>query len=114
MSSRPSIGTMFLNAVSELKYATRALQQRPSYTLVASLTLALGIGANVAIFTVLNGVLLKPLPFPGSERIVEVRHHAPGLNMAEMQSSPGMVVQYRKNARSLTPMAGRGIGCVTC
>ena len=106
MSSRPSLGTMFLNAVSELRHATRALLQRPSYTLVAALTLALGIGANVAIFTVLNGVLLKPLSFPDSERIVEVRHHAPGLNMAEMQSSPGMVVQYRKNARSLTPMAG--------
>ncbi|MGE0862910.1 MAG: ABC transporter permease [Vicinamibacterales bacterium] len=97
---------MLLNAASELKYATRALLQRPAYTLMAALTLALGIGANVAIFTVLNGVLLRPLPFPDSGRIVEVHHHAPGLNMAEMQSSPGLIVHYRKNARSLTPMAG--------
>ena len=76
------------------------------YAGVAALTLALGIGANVAIFTVLNGMLLRPLAFPDGDRIVEVRHHAPGLNMANIEGSPGLILRYRDASRTLTRMAG--------
>jgi len=58
--------------MTNLKFAFRQLLKNPSFTLVAVLTLALGIGANTAMFSVVNGVLLKPLPFAESERLVRL------------------------------------------
>ena len=67
--------------------------------------LALGIAANVAIFTVVHAVLLQPLPYPDADRIVTVRHNAPGLALPELEISPGLVELYRDSARTLTRMA---------
>jgi len=62
----------------DIQYATRRLLKAPGFTAVAVVTLALGIGANSAIFSVVNGVLLKPLPFPESERLVGMYHVSEG------------------------------------
>jgi putative ABC transport system permease protein len=59
--------------MNDLKYAFRTLVKSPAFTLVAIVTLALGIGASTAIFSVLDAVLLRPLPYPNQERIVELR-----------------------------------------
>jgi hypothetical protein len=74
--------------VRELGHAPRAPATRPGFAAVAVFTPALGIGATVAIFTVVNSVLLRPLSFPDSEQIVTVRHHAPGIGLPELHASP--------------------------
>lgn len=73
--------------ITDLKYAFRTLAKSPGFTLVAILTLGLGIGASTAIFSVLDAVLLRPLPYPSQERIVELREldeTGRGMSFAEL------------------------------
>ena len=74
-----------------LQHIFRRLGRAPMFTSVALVTLALGIGANTAIFSVVNGVLIKPLAYPQSEQLVGVWHLAPGVNIpGNMNCSPAM------------------------
>ena len=78
------MGQLIETAWRDVRFGVRALVHSPVFTVVTVLSLALGIGANTAIFSVVNGLLLRPLPFPESERIVDVWHTPP------QQSFPGL------------------------
>ena len=65
----------------DVRTAVRGLVRKPFFTALAGVTLAVGIGANTAIFTVVDGVLINPLPFPDAHRLVSYNHEAPGLGV---------------------------------
>jgi predicted permease len=83
----------------DLRHAARVLQRTPGFTVVAVLTLALGIGATAALFSVVYGVLLKPLPFHEPERLVGLYHRGPGVNLPVMNQGPGTYFTYVDNQR---------------
>ncbi|MBZ5676870.1 MAG: ABC transporter permease [Acidobacteriia bacterium] len=81
-----------------LQHVFRRFGMAPTFTAIALVTLALGIGANTAIFSVINGVLIKPLPFPQAQDLVSVAHLAPGVPSigGTLTCSPTMYFTYRE------------------
>jgi putative ABC transport system permease protein len=89
----------------DLRYAFRLLRKSPGFTIVAVLTLALGIGANTAVFSVVNTVLLRPLPYPESERLVKIWSTNPNTNRWGMWTAYPRFVDWRRHTTVFEEMA---------
>ena len=83
----------------QLRYVVRKLVHSPLFTGVALVTLAIAIGANTAVFSVVNAVVIKPLPFEDADRLVGLWHTAPGLNFDLVNQSPALHFTYREEGR---------------
>src|SRR5580658_9140315 len=86
--------------VRDIHYGLRQLRRNRSFTAVATLTLALGIGGTTAIFSVINGVLIQPLPYSHPARLVEVGLDLPGINQFNWPLSPAEYVTFREQSRT--------------
>jgi predicted permease len=84
-----------------MRHVLRRLIKMPLFTTVAVATLAIGIGANAAIFSVVRGVLLKPLPFPDADQLIAVDHSALGINLKNTGAAPFLYFTYRADTRTL-------------
>ena len=82
----------------DLRYGLRRVVSAPGFTAIATLTLALGIGANVAIFTVVNAVLIRPLPFPNPDRLVRIAADARATNGRNIGLSQPELLDLRDRA----------------
>ena len=89
----------------DLRYALRMLRRSPVSTFIIIASLAIGIGANTAIFSVVNGVLLKPLPYPNPDRLAVLWLRSPGINIPEDWPSPGQYIDVRNENRSFQEMS---------
>ena len=97
---------------TDLLYALRTLAKSPAYAAVTILTLALGIGANTAIFSVVNGVMLKPLPYPGSERLLFITSTFPALGFDRFWVSVPEWAEFKERNRSFSGVGGYREGSV--
>jgi len=91
--------------IRDTKLAVRTLRRNPAFAGVAVLTLGIGLGAVTGIFSIINRVLLQPLPYTDADRLVEVRHRAPGLGLNETGLSLGTFFHYRTHSRMLEGLA---------
>jgi putative ABC transport system permease protein len=94
---------MLENLLQDIRYGIRSLSKNPGFTAVAVLTLALGIGANTAIFSVVENLLLRPLPYPQPERLVEIANtYLPQIPKAGL--SPGDYADWKRQNASFSEM----------
>ena len=84
-----------------LRHAWRSLRRTPAFTVTVVLTLVIGIGAAVAIFAVVNGVLLRPLPYGDPERLVGTWHALPGVNISKANQTSGTYFTYQRFAQTI-------------
>jgi predicted permease len=82
-----------------VRYGARSLIRSPGFTMAAALTLAIGIGASTAVFTLVDAILIRPLPYADADRLVSIRHVAPGLDLADAGLSDGTYLHYQARNR---------------
>jgi predicted permease len=113
-SSRGGTGRSLpmLTLLTDARYAARMLARQPLFTLAAVVTLALGIGANTMIFSMVHAFLLKPLPYPEPDRLVMVWAENPSRDWTRMDASPADAWDFRSRARSFEDLALVGLSSV--
>ncbi len=89
----------------DLRFGARMLFKQPGFTTIAALTLGLGIGANITIFSVVNAVLLRPLPYPDSDRLIYIWSAAPKQNISERASAYANISEWRAQNTSFEDLA---------
>ena len=109
LSDRPSHGwakrkTTMADLLNDFRYGIRRLLRSPGFSLVVILTLALGIGANTTIFSIVNSLLLQPLPYPEPEQLVTLNHVYPSQDLVVGVSPPGFR-DYRDRTQSFASVA---------
>jgi predicted permease len=91
--------------LQQLKQVLRRLRLSPLFTTITLITLAAGIGANTLVFSVIEGVLLKPLPYPEANRLVGVWHTAPGIQIKDLNMAPSHYFVYREQGQTFQDIA---------
>jgi putative ABC transport system permease protein len=91
--------------VRDVRYGVRTLLRTPGFAAIAILVMALGIGANVALFTIVRSVLLKPLPFEDPDRVVRLYEQSPDDKFPYNDSAGGVFAEWKKQSRSFTDLA---------
>ncbi len=102
-----------LTILSSVRSLFRGFRSSPGFLAVVLFTLAVGIGATAAIFTVVNAILIRPLPYPEPERLVEVWNRAPGMHLDQFEHSEGSYLVYRRHNHVLEDLGIYGRGSVT-
>src|ERR1700733_2508231 len=91
--------------LSDIRYALRGFRRAPLFAIVAVLSLAIGIGANSAIFSVVNALLLRPLPYPDPDRLAVLWLRSPGINILQDLPSPDEYIDVQNENRSFEEMS---------
>jgi hypothetical protein len=94
-----------LITMAEYRFAARRLRRAPGFSAATILVLALGVGATTAVFSLVNGVLLQPLPYPESHRLVRLTHTATVANLTTLEQSDGTVMLYQRDAKAFDGIA---------
>ncbi|MBV9502927.1 MAG: ABC transporter permease [Acidobacteriaceae bacterium] len=90
----------------DLRYSVRSIRKNPGFAATAILTLALGIGANTAIFSIMDAVLLRPLPYPRPDRLIRIWQSEPKMSARRLGTAPPEFVAYRDRTRMFSSLAG--------
>ncbi len=100
------------DVMQDLKYAVRSLMRVPGFAIACIVTLALGIGANTAIFSVINGVILRPLPYPAPHELIYVTSRFPTMGLDHFPVDAGEYLDFAERNRSFSAVGAYQVGAV--